>query len=136
MTAASSPPVTYGPEPQVAGKQCDGLICEQFIADGVLVSTANVVYLKVEGSWHRLAIDHPTIHWRPQLAVPQPWSVAEKGWEYPHVDVAATSQLIGLTLLAIERTSDRSSTRVAIIFEGRRRIEIWGTNESVGCAVI
>jgi hypothetical protein len=128
--------VTYGPEPQVAGKQCESLICEQFEADGALVSTANVVYLKVEGNWYRLAIDHPTIHWRPQLSVPQSWSVADKRWEYRHVDVAAASQLTGRTLRAIERTSDQSSTRVVFIFEGLRRIEICGTNESTAYAVI
>jgi hypothetical protein len=71
----------HGSMPIVAGKRCDGFICEEFVAGGVVQSPANVTYLNLEGTWFRLAIDHPAIFWRSQAEPPRPWAVPEKSWE-------------------------------------------------------
>jgi hypothetical protein len=136
MTASGSTPAIYGAEPIVAGRRCSALICEQFVDKGVLISTANVTFIKLEGDWHRLTIDHPAVHWRTQMDAPLAWSVPDSGWEYPHVDVAARAQLVGSTLKGIESASDRMSTRVTFIFSDQRRVEIRGTTEATSYAVI
>jgi hypothetical protein len=100
------------------------------------VCKANVTFLKVDGEWYRLAIDHPTIHWRREFDSPCPWSVGEKGWEYPHIDVATAAHLTGAMLKGIDSMSNQLSTCVAIIFEDQRRVEIRGTLEGTSYAVI
>ena len=136
MTASSSTPAIHGPEPIVAGRRCSALICEQFVNRGVLISTSNVTFINLEGDWHRLTIDHPAVHWRPQMNAPRAWSVPDSGWEYPHVDVADRAQLVGSTLKGIESASDGICTRVTFVFSDQRRVEIFGTNEATSYAVI
>jgi hypothetical protein len=136
MTASSLSSLIYGAEPHVAGRRCSALVCEHFVAEGSLVCTANVTFINVEGEWYRLAIDHPTIHWRQESSAPHAWSVPQKGWEYPHVNVATAAQLTDAKLEGIDSNSDQLGTCVAFIFEGQRRVEIRGTIEGTSYAVI
>src|SRR4249920_4107637 len=106
---------TYGSTPLVEGRRCDGLICEQFWVDGVVHSSASVTYLNVEGVWHRLAVDHPTLHWHTQSEAPRPWAVSEEHWEYPHVDVGILAKVAGNLIRSIETSSDETTTRVAFV---------------------
>ena len=113
----------HGQQPDVVGRYCRRVICEQFVADGITEATANVTYLNVNGNWHRLVVDHPAIFWRTQLEEPRPWAVPEKNWVYPHVDIRESGDLH-----SIDVDSNQSSTRVSIVFASGRRVVIEGTH--------
>ena len=126
---------THGSPPLADGRRCDALICEQFISDGVVLSTASVTFVALEGLWYRLAVDYPAVFWRTLVERPQPWAVVEKGWEYPHVDVGAIARVVGLHLREIETSSDNVRTQVALLFEGGRCVVIEGSRQSSHYAV-
>ena len=52
-----NPSTVIGQPPDLAGLICEGLLCEGFVMGGELLASANVVFLRFEGIWHRLCID-------------------------------------------------------------------------------
>jgi hypothetical protein len=50
-----------GRPPELAGQLCEALVCEGFVYEGEIEATANVLYLRFEGVWHKLIIDYGTI---------------------------------------------------------------------------
>ena len=121
-------PVIYGQVPHVSGVPLAGLVCEDFVLNGVRQSTANVVFVKLRERWHRFAVDPPTVHWRVQHEPPTPWSVAEENWDYPHRDVGTEFGLLGLRILEIEMMQIGETTRVCLRFEDGRAFVVVATH--------
>ena len=126
LTAAE----VHGTVPQLQGERCEALICEQYCFHDRLESSANVVFLRVGATWHRLAVDHPAIFWRPQSETPQPWSVPEKGWSYPHVNVGELAALQGRVIEEVTMQSTDVETTVEIALQGDRIFRLVGTRSS------
>src|SRR5689334_20131953 len=137
MTAPNplAPDVTGDP-PDLAGMTCDALVCEAFVADGKLISAANVIYIQANGAWHRLTLSSGVIGWAQQSETPQPWAVAESGWSYPHLDLAASAGLTGHRFLSYTMSSDTSGCRVELAISNGRRAVFEEAADVVTYAVI
>ena len=118
-----------GQPPKLAGAVCEGLLCEGFSADGDLLASANVVYLRFRGVWHRLCIDGGVIFWKEQDHEPASWSVRDKGWEYPHVDVGTSAGIVGQRLAHYEMTTNESTVQVNFLFDQGSKVIIENTND-------
>ena len=132
MASAAIPRAT---KPELAGKRCQALICEQFVDHGKVLSTAAVVYLRAGDVWHRLSIDHPDIFWRSVVESPKPWAVRENGWSYPHQNIANEAGLNGLAITDVLEQSDSSATRVIFKFAGGIAVVITGDYEGTHVSV-
>jgi hypothetical protein len=60
---------------------------------------------------------------------PNPWSIASEGFEYPHVDVGASSDIIGLRLSDYRMETTAAGTKVIFLFESGRTIAIIDEND-------
>ncbi len=118
-----------GQPPELAGEVCEGLLCEGFSADGDLLASANVVYLRFRGIWHRLRIDGGVIFWKEQDHEPAPWGVRDKGWEYPHVDVGISAGIIGQRLDHYEMITKESTIQVNFVFDQGCKVIIENMND-------
>jgi hypothetical protein len=109
--------------PDLAGQRIEGLIFEGFVHRGQRVNSVNVVYLKTDGVWTRLALDAGTVHWREEPSEPQPWAVAEEGWDYPHTDAGSEYQLLGAEIASLASVQTGNAITVELRFsDGRRAI--------------
>jgi hypothetical protein len=113
-----------GQPPELAGSICEALVCESFVSNGEVVATANVVFLRFRGIWHRLCIDGGVIFWKMQDQTPAPWSVMDEGWTYPHVDVGSAAGVIGRRLDHYEMTANERGAQVELVFDHGRGIII------------
>jgi hypothetical protein len=118
-----------GRAPELAGLSCEAFICEGFAYKGELVANANVVYLCFAGTWHKLVIDRGVIIWRPWSGPPTPSTVANEGWEYPHVDVGALAGAIGHRLKEYSMTTATAAGRVSFLFDNERSITVDSEND-------
>lgn len=119
-----NPSQVIGQPPDLAGSICEGLICQGFAAGGELLASANVVFVRFEGVWHRLCIDCGVIFWKMQEQTPEPWAVEEEGWTYPHIDVGASAGVIGHHLDHYEMKTTGVSGQVVFVFDDGRSIII------------
>jgi hypothetical protein len=118
---------TFGEQPALEGTRLEELICEGFEHRGESVSSANVVFLRARSRWWRLSIDAGTIHWRQEDATPQPWSVEEEGWNYPHTDVGRDEGLIGFIISALRTEGHGFNVQVEIEFTNGKTFLLVGT---------
>lgn len=118
-----------GQPPALAGEVCEGLLCQGVSADGDLLASANVVYLRFRGIWHRLCIDGGVIFWKEQDHEPAPWGVPDEGWQYPHVDVGFSTGIIGRRLDHYEMIAKESTVQVNFVFDQGRKVIIENTND-------
>lgn len=118
-----------GCPPELAGLQCEGLICEAFIHRGQRGASANVVYLCFEGIWYRLVIDCGVIFWRQQVEAPKPWSIDELGLQYPHADVGKMADVVGRRLRYYRMDDTPSGAAVTFAFENGRTVIIDNTDD-------
>ena len=124
------PLAIHGTEPVFVGKKLDALLCEAFVRRGVLHASANVVFLSVEGPWWRLVLDAGTIHWRTLKAKPDPWSVPESGWTYPHTNVGKDAGLLGLRFEYVRLSTEGGTARVECGFSRGKRFVLSNMNDS------
>jgi hypothetical protein len=125
-----------GSPPAVEGQKCEALICEGFECEGKPTQTANVTYLKFDGVWHRLCFDLGTVHWRTWLTDPEPWAVGDKGWNYPHVDVAFSAELVGVRLKSYITLATGHGASVVFEFENGRKVLINDVEDCTNYEVI
>jgi hypothetical protein len=118
-----------GVAPDLAGRICQGFVCQQFFADGVLCDEANVTFLQFEGQWFRLYFEPGLIFWRSGVDVPHPWEVSENQWRYPHVDLGKTAGVIGQRLVRYDMWPTKDSARVSFEFANGKRILIEHKND-------
>jgi hypothetical protein len=121
---------TYGDPQSCLGQQVQSVVVEAFVCKGQLVSSANVLFLKLSGSWYRAAIDAGTFHWRLQAKTPEPWFVPEEGWSYPHTDLGQQYSLAGSALSRVNVSGQGNSVRVEFSFSSGRRVVLFNGNDS------
>jgi hypothetical protein len=131
----SIPDVT-GEPPDLSGRICTAFICEQFWHDGVQISAANVIYIRADETWHRLALDAGIIQWREQTDTPQPWEVAEEGWSYPHHDLAQKESLHGVRFISYSMHASEVGCSVEFSFANGRRLVFEEVQDEVRYAAI
>jgi hypothetical protein len=124
------PLAIHGTEPVLVGKKLDALLCEAFVCRGAPHASANVVFLSVEGTWWRLALDAGTIHWRTQEAMPEPWSVPESGWIYPHTNVGNDAGLLGHRVEYVRSSTEGATARVEFGFSHGKRFIVSNMSDS------
>jgi hypothetical protein len=120
-----------GEPPELSGRICTALICEQFWHHGEQISVANVIYIRADQTWHRLALDAGVIHWRRQPETPEPWEVPEEGWSYPHHDLAQQEDLTGLRFSGYAMQASAIGCSVEFSFENGRRLAFEETQDEV-----
>ncbi|QJE02193.1 hypothetical protein HH212_26950 (plasmid) [Massilia forsythiae] len=125
-----------GAPPAIEGQTCEGLICEGFEFEGEPIQTANVTYLKFAGIWHRLCFDLGTVHWRTWPTDPEPWSIGEEGWNYPHIDVALSAELVGVRLKSYRTLATERGACVIFEFENGRKVLINDVEDCTSYEVI
>lgn len=87
---------TDGSPPQLTGLICDELLCQQYWYAGEIADEADVVWLKLAGTWYQLFFDAGVVHWREQETEPEVRDGADDGLlAYPLVDLAARFGLKG-----------------------------------------
>ncbi len=117
-----TPPAIFGSPSPLLGAALQDLIAESFVDHGTVVSTANVVYLKTNDSWFKLALDAGTVHWRAMDQDPEPWAVPEMGWEYPHSAVGRNHALLGQVITDVRTTTSDMEAKVEFVFAGGVRL--------------
>lgn len=110
--------------PSLAGKVCEGLVCEGYAYQGEMLATANITYLKFGGAWHRLCFDPGAVHWRFWPEAPAPWGLPAAGLAYPHTDVALLAGVAGVRLASYCVASDGAGATATFEFENRRTVFI------------
>jgi hypothetical protein len=118
-----------GQAPELAGLQCNALICEGFVHNGRPVANANVVYLCFAHEWHKLVIDCGVIIWRPWEGQPTPGRIESMGWEYPHVDIGTVAGIVGHRLEFYKMATAPAAGRVIFVFDNGRKITINNEND-------
>lgn len=119
-----------GQAPELTGLPCQAFICEGYVCKGKLIATANVVYLRFAGAWHKLVIDCGVITWRPFLGQPSPSTIASEGWGYPHVDVGAIAGVVGHRLREYRMETVAAGGSVIFYFDNDRTIAIHNENDA------
>jgi hypothetical protein len=114
----------FGQVPDLAGTTCEALLVQRFVVDGQLVSAVNVVFLKASGTWHRLALDAGTIHWRVEPEAPVPFEVPDRSWRYPHEDFGSAHGLVGIGIAGMAMHTGHGGGLVDIAFRDGRHLEI------------
>ena len=131
-----SAPEFIGETPLLEGARCDELLVEQFVIRGEVISDANVLFAKFDGIWYRLWLDGGVVFWRSAIAAPEPWSVPEEQWEYPHVNVGRSNGLIGQTLVGLQIAKSEAGCRVQFTFAGGNSVVLEEANDVSRCVVI
>jgi hypothetical protein len=121
---------TFGDPQSHVGQLVQAVVAEAFVCKGQLVSSANVLFFELSGSWYRAAIDAGTFHWRIEAALPAAWSVSEEGWFYPHTDLGQELGLVGSVLSGVSVSGAGSSVRVEFAFSSGRRLVLFNGNDS------
>lgn len=120
----------YGNQPALVGQALEALVAQSFVFGGQTVSTANVVFLKLSGSWYRLALDAGTVHWKVEPEEPQPWSVPEERWLYPHRAVGKEFGLVGVPIKSVTLTEEGSAIHFVVSFENGKHFVLSNVNDS------
>lgn len=90
---------------------------------------ADVFFLKAAGAWHRLAIDHGTVHWRREDNEPKTWSVPEEDWEYPVGEFPGAHQLLGLRIASVVISGSVDAATVEMVLENGRSLLFTGKGD-------
>ena len=84
-----------GEWPRLAGSRCDSILVEQYWHEGKLCEPANVVWLHVGATWHRLTIDGGVVFWRKSDAGPAPYKMPELDAEVRLKDIGQETGMLG-----------------------------------------
>src|ERR1051326_2310044 len=84
-----------GHPPELTSLLCQGFICEGFAYQDKPVANANVVHLLFADTWDKIVMRCGVVIWRQSSKAPEPWSIEEKGWRYPNVNVGEMAGVIG-----------------------------------------
>jgi hypothetical protein len=120
----------FGSPQDHIGQAVQAVVVEAFVYKGQLVSSANVLFLKLSGTWYRAAIDAGTFHWRIQGEAPAPWSVPEEGWSYPHKDLGQEFGLAASVLSSVNLSEQGNSVRAEFCFCNGRRLVLFNASDS------
>jgi len=125
-----------GDPPKIEGRICEALICQNFVYQGTVESTANATFLKFDGQWYRLCFELYAVIWRRYNDEPKSWRDEETSCEHQMQDVGTSAGVVGVRLEGYEVESTSESLKVTLIFEGGRKLIIEDMNEATNYAVI
>ena len=125
-----------GAPPEIAGRVCEGFVCEGYTYRGEPISTANVTYLRFGGTWHRLYFEPYLIFWRPFGEEPNPWEVQEQSWDYPHTNIGQLAGVQGQVLDSYEMSPTPEGSKVVFYFHNGRIVEIEDKTDVASYTVI
>ena len=126
----------HGQPPDLIGRVLEGVRLQGFVCCGEPVAGAKVIFLKVAGAWHRLAIDHGTVHWRREDKEPRAWSVPEKGWEYPVGEVPGAQELLGVPVSSMVISGEDDTASVEVFLENGRKLLFAGKGDENGAHAV
>ena len=109
-----------GAWPDFAGKMLEHLIAQEAWFEGELDDEANVVWLCVDGGWHRLYFDDDVVFWR--KAKDGPAHDGEDGAEFPLNDLGEKHALAGQALAACHGDAIEDGAAVSLAFASGRTI--------------
>ena len=117
--------------PDLAGSVCDELLVQQYWYLGRLVEPANVIYLQVNGKWHRLFFDCGIVFWRqsqgPTLAAP---ATEEEEFAYLLIDLGRQLCLRGLLLANMGATPIEGGSQVQVAFANGVTVAFRNVNDN------
>lgn len=106
-----------GAWPDFTGKTLESLIAQEAWFDGELDDEANVVWLCVEGAWHKLYFDDDIIFWRNAKEGPD-----SNGSEFPLNDLGVKHDLAGQSLAACNGDRIENGSAVSFAFAGGKTV--------------
>ena len=110
-------PIVKGTPPDISGKECEELICQQSWYNGKLVDEANAIYLKFEGQWHMLFFDCSIISWGKEEEGPRAVETTEEGLSCPLVDLGRRFKIKGQLLESYSSSKTDGGCQVAFRFQ-------------------
>ncbi len=123
MTMKKNEPAIDGEWPDLAGKRLEGLLAQECWYQKDLEEKANVVLIKVEGSWHHLYFDMGTLFCRMSQDEPHEGK-PEDGTEtsYHLRDLGAELNLVGRVIQGCSTRVIPGGSELELGFEGGRKI--------------
>lgn len=83
-----------GDWPALENGMLEELLCSEMCHQGKIEEPANVIYLKVNGHWHRLYFDYGIIFWRKDTEGPKEYEMPECESHFKVVDIGRKYDLI------------------------------------------
>ncbi len=109
-----------GAWPDFAGKTLERLIAQEAWFAGELDDEANVVWLCVDGAWHKLYFDDDIIFWR--TAKDGPPTNGEDGQAFPLNDLGEKLALAGQSLTGCNGDAIEPGSAVSLAFANGKTI--------------
>ena len=109
-----------GAWPDFAGKTLESLIAQEAWFGGELDDEANVVWLCVEGAWHKLYFDDDIIFWR--MAKEGPSTNGADGQSFSLNDLGEKHALVGQALAACNGDAIEPGSAVSLAFANGKSI--------------
>lgn len=106
-----------GTWPDFAGKTLERLIAQEAWFGGELDDEANVVWLCVDGAWHKLYFDDDIVFWRTAKEGP-----GARGEDFPLNDLGEKHALAGQALAACNGDRIENGSTVSLAFAGGKSI--------------
>lgn len=106
-----------GAWPDFAGKTLERLVAQESWFEGELDDEANVVWLCVDGGWHKLYFDDDVVFWRKASGGPD-----QHAAEFPLNDLGAKHALAGQALAACNGDTIEEGTAVSLAFASGKTI--------------
>ena len=119
-----------GSPPNLPGRTCEALLCQQYWYRGELAEAANVLYLKVDGLlWQRFLFDSGILFWR---EVDAPDAIATSPtdeYHYPIADIGARFGLPGQRISGMSAHDDGRRAELHLTFGSGSRLTLWNQND-------
>ena len=78
----------HTPLPNIIGRRCVKLLCQQFWHSGVLATDVNAIIMNLEdGSWHKFFFDSSVLFWKQAQLSPAFDTLITDEFHYPSVDL-------------------------------------------------
>jgi len=113
-----------GEQPRIEGLQCEELLALEFWHAGELHESANQVYLKFAGRWHRLYFDCGIVFWRSNQEGPGGYYAEETQSEFKLRDLGGCHSVRGTILEEIRTAAMPGGSKVELLFQGGKSVVV------------
>ena len=113
-----------GEQPRIEGQHCEELLALEFWHAGELQESANQLYLKFAGQWHRLYFDYGIVFWRSNQEAPVDYYAEEIQSEFKLRDIGSCHSVRGTTLEEIRTAAVPGGSRVELRFQGGKSVAV------------
>lgn len=125
-----------GEPPDLTGQICEAFLCEAHLHAGEVISSANVSYLKFDGSWHRVYFDCGIVFWRSQSEPPTDYEMPEHSSSCQITDVGRAAGVVGQSLDAYSMISTLTGSRITFRYTSGRQVVLEDSGDVTSFAVI